>query len=210
MALLLSDVEVSNLSRMLSARGYSSTPLSSRESSTEWMDNPGESAYVMRAIAPARPYGRLPTSIHVILLLRGDASMNVRQLRQYALRVKTMGEEHGIVVINGGGVTTYTSKAMRQMDVHNHCVEFVRRRDLGFCLIDHDLVPPHRRCDDAEQKALAKRYHITDASEWMTIFARDPVVKYYNWPVGTLVEVTRRSLNRTPSTYYRMVHDTPD
>jgi DNA-directed RNA polymerase subunit H (RpoH/RPB5) len=62
----------------------------------------------------------------------------------------------------------------------------------------HRLVPAHRCLSAAEELEIVTRYRCTK-DKFPAIFVTDPVVRYYNFPVGSLLEIRR------PMLYYRHV-----
>jgi len=62
----------------------------------------------------------------------------------------------------------------------------------------HRLVPPHRRLLPAEESEILNKYRVAK-NKYPSILVTDPVVRYYNFPVGSLIEIQR------PHVYYRHV-----
>jgi DNA-directed RNA polymerase I, II, and III subunit RPABC1 len=62
----------------------------------------------------------------------------------------------------------------------------------------HRLVPPHRRLSLAEESEILDKYRCAK-NKFPSILVTDPVVRYYNFPVGSLIEIQR------PYVYYRHV-----
>ena len=62
----------------------------------------------------------------------------------------------------------------------------------------HRLVPPHRRLSLAEESETLDKYRCAK-NKFPSILVTDPVVRFYNFPVGSLIEIQR------PYVYYRHV-----
>ena len=62
----------------------------------------------------------------------------------------------------------------------------------------HQLVPRHRRLTEVEETELLALFRCT-RDKIPSILVTDPVVRYYNFPVGSLLEIER------PPKYYRHV-----
>lgn len=63
---------------------------------------------------------------------------------------------------------------------------------LQHIVVDNDLVPPHRKLASDELVAFDAQYNRSDVAK---LFASDPVVRYYNWDAGDVIEITRRDAN---------------
>jgi len=71
-------------------------------------------------------------------------------------------------------------------------------RSLFVNVTRHKLVPPHRRLTDQEQSSLLARYHCP-TDKLPVIYVTDPVCRYYDFPVGAIIEILR------PDPHYRCV-----
>lgn len=97
-----------------------------------------------------------------------------------------------LVVVSIDGATPFTRK-----ECEGKPIQFLLARDMCVNVTRHHLVPWHERIDHpppgVDRDALPK------------ILETDPVVQYYNWPVGTVVRVTRRFGGHEPTPYFRLV-----
>ena len=69
--------------------------------------------------------------------------------------------------------------------------------------VNHSLVPLHRRLSDHEKKQLIGRYHAKN----LPIYCQhDPIVMYYGWLPGDIIEIIRHiDSTHEPQKYYRIV-----
>jgi DNA-directed RNA polymerase subunit H (RpoH/RPB5) len=71
-------------------------------------------------------------------------------------------------------------------------------RSLYVDLVRHSLVPAHRRMSDTEASGLLEKLKCT-RDKLPIIHITDPVCRYYDFPVGAIIEILR------PDVYYRCV-----
>ena len=62
----------------------------------------------------------------------------------------------------------------------------------------HCLVPPHRKLNDSEVDALCQQFKC-GTDKFPSIFVTDPIVQYYGFPIGSVIEILR------PMPFYRKV-----
>lgn len=75
-------------------------------------------------------------------------------------------------------------------------------RSLYIDLVRHALVPAHRRMGDEESGQLLERLKCS-RDKLPTIYLTDPVCRYYDFPLGSIIEILR------PDVYYRCVFVPP-
>ena len=92
--------------------------------------------------------------------------------------------------------------------------EFLESTDCGnqFFLLDElqfpllTYIPLHRALTSTEHAAFVKKHFITNYTKQLPQLQRtDPVCRFYNWDVGTIVEIVRPNLNGDVELYYRVV-----
>lgn len=65
-------------------------------------------------------------------------------------------------------------------------------------LTRHCLVPPHRKLNDSEIAVLCEKFKC-GTDKFPSILVTDPVVQYYGFPIGSVIEILR------PMPFYRKV-----
>ena len=69
-------------------------------------------------------------------------------------------------------------------------------------LPDHSLVPRHERLQPDEEVALLKR-HSVQRTSFARILVSDPIARYFSFPAGSLIKVTRKEdVERLQPHYY--------
>jgi DNA-directed RNA polymerase subunit H (RpoH/RPB5) len=111
---------------------------------------------------------------------------------KFARHVLDKSQNSDIIVISLEGPTPFTRK-----ECDGHKIQFMFAKDLCFNVTKHSLVPKHEVVK-APPGNLNKDQlpHILDT---------DPIVQYYNWPIGTIVRVWRCYAGHEPIPYYRCV-----
>ena len=127
-----------------------------------------------------------------------DMRVGVKALR--AIAESNSAESCSLLVVSIEGPTSFSRR-----DTSACGIEFLTFRQIYNNIASHRLVPPHRRisCPD-EQKAIARRYCIVDASQWPRFRPTDPMCVFGDFRMGDLVEI-RRSCASGETPYYRLV-----
>ena len=109
---------------------------------------------------------------------------------RYARAVLEKNEEESLkpIIVSVMGPTFFTRKECDG-------IQFFTARELCFNVTKHALVPCHRAvANPGVDAALLPKLSITD-----------PVVRYHDWPQGTIVHIRRVFGGHEPSTYFRVV-----
>ena len=108
---------------------------------------------------------------------------------KFARQVVDKSQARHIVILSVDGPTPVTRKQLEN-------VQFLLVRDLCFNVTHHNLVPRHEVVECPPH---------TSNEKLPCILQTDPVVQYYNWPVGTVVRVWRCYSGNEPTPYFRRV-----
>lgn len=90
-------------------------------------------------------------------------------------------------------------------DILNHSPNFQHftEKEVLFNVTKHSIVPKHTALTTEETEQVKKMH---PGGKFPSLFTTDPVCKYYNWPVGTLVRIERKfGQAQEPRSYYRIV-----
>ena len=79
-------------------------------------------------------------------------------------------------------------------------------KQLAFNILTHALVPPHRILSDDEDKAMRKKYNITNNSELPEISRFDPVAKAIGIRPKQVCEILRPSKTSIVTKFYRLCY----
>tara|TARA_B100000683_G_scaffold139022_1_gene135440 strand:- start:779 stop:1303 length:525 start_codon:yes stop_codon:yes gene_type:complete len=117
-------------------------------------------------------------------------------------RVRQLMEQHpdDIVVVSIDGVTPFTKKEV----AHEARITFFVAKEVMHNLPRHCLVPRHTALSQEEAEAVKKRFHMMD-HHWMLLLSSDPVARWYNWRIGTIVRIERTGLTQDTHVVYRKV-----
>lgn len=102
-------------------------------------------------------------------------------------------------------VSNMQPKAIKQILEYVN-VELFHDYELKINLIDHILIPKHRKLSQEEIIELANSLLITEQNA-KRMCLDDPIARYYNLRVGDFVEITRPSINSGYANDYRCVVD---
>ena len=86
----------------------------------------------------------------------------------------------------------------------NVYVNIFKIKEFLFNILEHDIVPEHKRLTDVEKKQIYDKYQITNDKELPEISRFDPVAKTIGLRPGELCEITRPSSNSISAKYYRL------
>lgn len=88
-----------------------------------------------------------------------------------------------------------------------------KRIQLFYCnqlqtnITHHTLVPKHRLMDDSEKAELFKKLKLDESQigEFPLLTRKDPIVLYYDFPVGSLIEIERHTPFIGNTKFYRWI-----
>lgn len=137
---------------------------------------------------------------------RGGANVHVYYDKELRTTVKTarslIQETNGdsVIVVSILGPTPYCSKDLSE----NRSISFYQMQRLVTNVTHHSLVPSHRLIDEEEEVALFKKYSLL-RSQLPILLLEDPVCRYYDFPLNSIVEIRRNGIGHETSLYYRRV-----
>lgn len=111
-------------------------------------------------------------------------TVGVKEMRQVRAWLLERGMAHALVV-SKGGVNHYTTKETRAWDDMH--VETFKAAELQVNVTHSCYYQPHRLVAAGERQAVLERYG--GADKLPRLLASDPVVRYFGWRVGDVVEV---------------------
>jgi DNA-directed RNA polymerase subunit H (RpoH/RPB5) len=127
-----------------------------------------------------------------------EAKIGIKTVRRIA---PLIGEEvERILLVSDEGPTPFTKKEL----CLTPAIEYMLFKRLCFNYARCDIVPPHRLVSEEEERALRQKFATREDDEWPKLYSTDPIVRYYNFPSGRIVEIERYT-GYEPSLYYRMV-----
>lgn len=97
-----------------------------------------------------------------------------------------------VVVVSPQGATPFTKR-----ECEGKPIQFFLARNLCVNVTKHQLVPKHERVEPSTLPWPVERLP--------RIYDFDPIVQYHNWPLGTVVRVSRCFGGHEPVPYFRVV-----
>ena len=89
-------------------------------------------------------------------------------------------------------------------------LDIFEERELYRNITRHKLYMPHRLLSTKESGQVLKRYFLKNKEKFPRIYRTDPVVKYFGWQVGSILEIKRfYGEDMCPIRYWRVVVDPP-
>lgn len=122
----------------------------------------------------------------VDIYLCDDSKVGVK----YARGVLDSSGDHDAIIVSLEGPTSFTRKECDR-------IQFMLAKDLCYNVTKHMLQPKH--------EVVAHPPPPLMSDQLPRILETDPLVQYYNWPLGTIVRFTRCYAGHEPIVYYRCV-----
>lgn len=141
-----------------------------------------------------RPDEELPMYVFFV----EEAKIGVKTVRRIVPLIGV--EAHRILLVSDEGPTPFTKKELLLTPE----IEYMLYKRLSFNFARCDIVPPHRLLSEEEERALRRKFATREDDEWPKLYSTDPIVRYFNFPSGRIVEISRYT-GYEPSLYYRVV-----
>lgn len=127
---------------------------------------------------------------HVII--HDEARIGVKALRNVLLDLT-----HRIIFVSSEGPTSFTRKECSDLRI-----EFWTFAQLMFNISRFAITPRHCALSADEERTVTEKYN-AEGNNWPKIYSTDPMCRYYNFPVGSLIRIERTFY--APHVYYRRV-----
>lgn len=105
-----------------------------------------------------------------------------------------------LLIVSIDGPTPFCRKELPDSDR----IQYFLAKELMCNITTHRLVPPHRALSSNEVAPTLERYAALP-HQLPILLMTDPIRRYYNFPLGSIVEIQRRGLGQEASLYYRRV-----
>ena len=133
----------------------------------------------------------------VFVYFAAEAKVLVKKMREYIQHMQDSQVSHAIIVF-GQQITT---AAKREVPLHFQ-LEFFQVTELIKNITKHQLVPKHERiASEIEVQKILSQYKLAGKHLLPRFEKTEPIVRYYNWPPGSVIRIHRRCGNL----YYRHV-----
>ena len=166
--------------------------------------NPSSLAHTTEEINPVLsvPSGHPPMKTGILLsslvyvYFTTEPKVSIKKMREYIQHMTSSKINHAIIVY-----AQQITPSAKQLIPSNLEVETFQAEELFENIKKHKLVPPQVRIEnEAEILALLKQYKMVDKNQLPRYDPLDPVVRYYHWPLGSVIKIFRN-----PSLYYRHI-----
>jgi DNA-directed RNA polymerase I, II, and III subunit RPABC1 len=111
----------------------------------------------------------------------------------YIHKLLTEKKAHQLIIIANNKATPKVSSVLNILGSN---AQLFSENELTFNITKHQLVPAHRKVSVVERERLLQTFALAKDGKihpevFPGIYTTDPVVRYYNWEVGDLIEIDR-------------------
>jgi DNA-directed RNA polymerase I, II, and III subunit RPABC1 len=141
---------------------------------------------------------------HLIVFFSEDDKIGVRNIREY-YEIMQDHVIHKAIIIYKQNVTASATTEAYNLQIDKDFPVFIQLfqdTSLIFDITTHELVPKHELLSAAEAELLCKKF---DKSQLPQLKSIDPVCRYYDFPVGSIVKIIRPSETSGIYENYRLV-----
>jgi len=133
-----------------------------------------------------------------------DARVGIKSVRALKRQFPTMGR---LIIVSENGATPFLNTQLPQCEgVH---VEVFSAKQMMRNVSRHSAVPPHEALSEEAAAALLRAIGVTGKDALPILLRSDPIVRYYDWPSGTVIRIHRADCTgeglMTPSVGVRVV-----
>lgn len=135
-----------------------------------------------------------------------DVKIPIKKAREYIEHMKAWSVNHAIIVY-ASQITPNANAAFLNKKTADF--ELFKAIELYQNITKHQLVPHHSEIQtEQELKKIMNDCKVESKDKFPKYYTFDPVVKYFHWPVGTVVCIHRKLGGlQEPINYYRCVHE---
>jgi DNA-directed RNA polymerase subunit H (RpoH/RPB5) len=141
------------------------------------------------------------------IFISTNAKMGIGEFRKYREIMDLDNIKHIIIVINQG-LTSFTTGELSQIDEREAEIEVFYYKHLVGNPTRHKLYRVHRPLSEKEKSEFLKKCRAKEEN-LSKLYRDDRICQYFNFPVGTIVEITRTLGTLGPYKYYRIVVPVP-
>jgi DNA-directed RNA polymerase subunit H (RpoH/RPB5) len=139
-----------------------------------------------------------------------DIKVPVKKAREYVAHMDEGGITHAIVVYSSQ-ITSGASNEFYETDkiTKKYDFELFQAVELYENPTLHSLVPRHEKVANEEKvQEVMNKFHMKTKADFPVIYTSDIIVRYYHWPVGSVVRIYRyMGALQEPFIYYRCVRE---
>lgn len=141
------------------------------------------------------------SEVHCMICVVRKAKL--AQLRQEMKNVKS----NFLIVLSLFPMSSNNEKFLSSKIHPSMRIQLFYSHQLQINITKHRFVPKHRQMSDDEKTELFRKMKIDESNliEFPLITRKDPIVLYYDFPIGSLIEIERHSLHIGNTKYYRWI-----
>jgi DNA-directed RNA polymerase I, II, and III subunit RPABC1 len=149
----------------------------------------------------------------IVVFFPNDEKIGVKHIREYYNRMIDLQIQKAILVVKES-ITSFAkneilsfanpSASLENPDPMPVNMEVFLDTFLMFDITEHELVPKHELLSDEEKEAVLKKYNLKP-SQLPSIRTQDPISRFYDFKVNSLIKITRLSETGGISINYRIV-----
>lgn len=133
-----------------------------------------------------------------------NCKLQVEQVRNILTLLDSRKCDHCILIVVETPKAKAKSELENQTNVH---IEIFSYLEFGFCLVESKIVPKHTILTEQQKQEIKKMYE-PDDEKYPALRKSNKIVRFYDLPVGTMVEFERMQSTRGVEKFYRVVKDT--
>ena len=133
----------------------------------------------------------------VMIIYTPENKLGINHVKQLKSTLDDNTINHCIVVY-ANTITSFAKNSIDEMQ-RDYEIELFSVKELAYNITKHALVPKHILMDNNFKKELLKTFKVHE-NKMPCISSKDPICKYYNAKVGTLIKI-----DRNPGIYFRIV-----
>jgi len=139
----------------------------------------------------------------VFVFFASDPKVPVKKMREYIQIMDENKIAHAVIVF----AHQITPSAKSEIDPNRHDIEMFQAKELFENRTKHYLVPKHEKLESEEEiQQILHKYHLTSKNQLPRYDPDEVIVRYYHWPVGSVVKIYRKLGNqKEPEIFLRHV-----
>ena len=128
--------------------------------------------------------------------------MGIKSIREYVTILRSHKVSRALI-ITLAPPSSLARKGVSEMQKEECYLEILSRDFFKYNVMEHELVPPHRKLSIEEKKQILCKYRATD-DQMPIIKKKDVVARYLGLDVGDMVEIKRVSATAGETLFYRV------
>ena len=133
----------------------------------------------------------------IIIIFVTETKLGINNIKQIKSTLDSNDISHCIVIYSNS-ITSFAKNNIDELQ-KMYTIELFCTKELSYNVTKHTLVPKHTIMPHKFKKQLLTTFNISE-KKLPCISASDPICRYYNAPIGSLIKI-----DRNPGIYFRLV-----